>query len=269
MFMQNGGIGAWKWVKRRLCASLSERWFLQVQGSTDSEWAFAVFLDTLEREEGVDPGDLELGRRGFGHAILRRALRRVIERINALTSSVPEEVPAHERVSLLNFAVSDGHSVVCSRYVSSRTDEAASLFFSSGTSWACSLPSSLQIDQKLSESCKVVSRPGSSSYSKQYKMYREDKTSDTILIASEPLTFERDNWVTVPTNSIVTLSKQNVMIHPVIDEFYNRSPESIRDSRLAREMGQSAAPAADYEDATGTPLSNDRIAGSSRNLSVR
>jgi glutamine amidotransferase len=31
--------------------------------------------------------------------------------------------------SLLNFAATDGHSVICTRYVSSRSDEAASLFF--------------------------------------------------------------------------------------------------------------------------------------------
>lgn len=37
--------------------------------------------------------------------------------------------------SLLNFAVTDGKSVVATRYVTSSTDEAASLYFSTGTSF--------------------------------------------------------------------------------------------------------------------------------------
>ena len=40
-----------------------------------------------------------------------------------------------ETGSLLNFAVSDEHNVVCTWYVSSRTDEAVSLCWSSGTGW--------------------------------------------------------------------------------------------------------------------------------------
>jgi len=31
--------------------------------------------------------------------------------------------------SLLNFAVTDGHAVIATRYISSKTDEAASLYF--------------------------------------------------------------------------------------------------------------------------------------------
>ena len=31
-------------------------------------------------------------------------------------------------------------------------------------------------------------------------MERQDKGQDIVLVASEPLTFERADWVTVPTN---------------------------------------------------------------------
>lgn len=41
-----------------------------------------------------------------------------------------------QELSLLNFAVSDGHNVVCSRYVNSKTAEPASLFYSSGSQFA-------------------------------------------------------------------------------------------------------------------------------------
>ena len=168
MFMHNGGIGGWAHVKRRLAASLGERWFLSVQGSTDSEWAFALFLDCLERS-GHDP-EMHCSEKGFGRSVLRKALLCTIERINELTASIADEEERAKAVSLLNFAVADGHSVVCSRYVSSRCDEAASLFFSSGTSW-----------KKPDRECDKG----------QYKMERRDKGADIVLVASEPLTFER------------------------------------------------------------------------------
>ena len=203
MFMHNGGIGAWeaggggggadgsggaaragngKSVKRRLVESVGDRWFAHVQGNTDSEWAFAVFLDSLAGL-GADPAAAELPPRGFGHSVLRKALLRTIERINEVVREcvgVGEDGGSREdAVSLLNFAVTDGHSVVCSRYVSSRTDEAASLFFSSGTSWKAPTR-----DQRKG----------------QYRMERRDKGSDIILVASEPLTFERGTHRPLPSH---------------------------------------------------------------------
>ena len=92
-----------------------------------------------------------------------------IARINGFIGKIPQEQLVVEEVdtrSLLNFAVTDGCSVVCTRYVGSKTDEAASLYFSSGTSWK--------------EEGEGV-----------FKMERRDKGADIVLVASEPLTFER------------------------------------------------------------------------------
>jgi len=214
MWMHNGNVGGWKHVKRRLAGSLADQWFMGVQGGTDSEWAFALFLDCLQRA-GVDP-NAEPGEGGFGHAILRKVMLQTIKRINAFIKDIPEDNLCgedSETRSLLNFAVTDGYSVVCTRYVSSTTDEAASLYFSSGTNW------------------KQEGRDG------EYKMERRDKGADIVLVASEPLTFERDNWVTVPTNSTLTIHKQTVMIHPIIDEYYNHSPSYSRNSKFAKDKG--------------------------------
>lgn len=94
-------------------------------------------------------------------------------------------------------------------------------------------------------------------------MERRDKGSDIVLVASEPLTFERgtyiscpsfashfrslkatytnleiDNWVTVPTNSTLTIYKQTVMIHPIVDEFYSADPAHARSAGFAQAKGQ-------------------------------
>ncbi|EQL29607.1 glutamine amidotransferase [Blastomyces dermatitidis ATCC 26199] len=135
MWMHNGNLGGWKYIKRHLADSLADKWYLGVKGGTDSEWAFALFLDLMEREGGVDPSSAPEG--GFGHALLREIMGKTISRINELIAAIPAGygVTGLETRSLLNFAVTDGHTVVCTRYVSSKTDEAASLYFSSGTKW--------------------------------------------------------------------------------------------------------------------------------------
>ncbi|KAF2652230.1 N-terminal nucleophile aminohydrolase [Lophiostoma macrostomum CBS 122681] len=228
MFMHNGGIGCFKQIKRRLAMSLNEQWFTLVQGSTDSEWAFALFLDCLDKA-GHHP-DKEPGKGGFGHTVLRKGILKTIERINGFIREVVEakgvESGTEDCRSLLNFAVTDGESVVCTRYVSSTTDEAASLFFSSGTSW------------KESKNGHATEARSAEPGQKDYVMERRDKGSNIVLVASEPLTFERDNWVTVPTNSTLTISKQTVMIHPIIDEFYSHNPAHARSSGFAQAKGQ-------------------------------
>ena len=170
MWMHNGGLGGWKYIKRRLAERLADKWYLGVQGGTDSEWAFALFLNTLEGL-GHDPSNCPEG--GFGPIVLRKAVEQTISQINEMTDSIPENILQNEDVdtrSLLNFAVTDGNSVICTRYISSSKDEAASLYYSSGTQW--------------------VTRT-SDPNDRQYQMERRDKGSDIVLVASEPLTFER------------------------------------------------------------------------------
>lgn len=167
MFMHNGNIGGWKYVKRPLADSLKDKYYLGVKGGTDSEWAFALYLDILEKE-GVDPSS-DPGEKGFGQEVLREAMTKTIAKMNDFVKAIPAEyqVTDIETRSLLNFAVTDGHTVVCTRYVSSKQDAAASLYYSSGTNW---------VEGKTKGN---------------FRMERRDKGSDIVLVASEPLTFER------------------------------------------------------------------------------
>ena len=187
LFMHNGGIASFPLIKRRLQSEIRDRYFLHVQGNTDSENAFALFLNCLH-DRGIDPSKSYPD--GIPHGALRDALCDTISKINTWCKEVNTTEP-----SLLNFAVTDGKSVVCTRYISSKTDEAASLFYSSGTSFH--------------------------QYAKgQYRMERMDKGQDIIMIASEPLTFERADWVTVPTNTILTIHNQTVLLRPLVDEHF-------------------------------------------------
>ncbi|KAG6030114.1 hypothetical protein E4U41_000171 [Claviceps citrina] len=216
MWMHNGGLGGWKYIKRKLGDRLADKWYLQVKGGTDTEWAFALFLDTLERL-GHDPSSFP--ENGFGPSVLRKAVELTISQINELTDSIPQAILQNDDVdtrSLLNFAVTDGHSVICTRYISSSTDEAASLYYSSGTQW--------------------VTRTADSA-DRQYQMERKDRGADIVLVTSEPLTFERENWVNVPTNSILTIHRQTVMIQPILDKYYDRDPYHVRSSAFVQAKG--------------------------------
>jgi len=206
-FMHNGGISNFNKKKRRLLNHIKDEYLNYVQGSTDSEFAFALFLDTLDKF-GCDPKQV-MG--DFGHVALRQSLLRTIEYIKdwtkeAYTGDEPWEP------SLLNFAITDGSTVVVSRYITSKTDEAASLHFSCGSSF-------------------VESSPG------EYRMERLDRNQDVIMVASEPLTFERGDWTAVPTNSVLTIKKQTILMHPIIDEYYQQDPLYLRSSTLVENRG--------------------------------
>ena len=92
-----------------------------------------------------------------------------------------------------------------------------------------------------------------------YRMERRDRGADIVLVASEPLTFERDNWVTVPTNSTLTIHNQTVLIHPILDEYYNPLPSFKRSSKFAETKGQTTT---DMTKARVKDLSTESLAGS-------
>ncbi|KAJ1904418.1 glutamine amidotransferase subunit [Tieghemiomyces parasiticus] len=185
--MHNGHIAQFSKIKRRLQNSLRDEIFANVHGNTDSEWAFALFLNQLE-----DPS-----RDTYCPHELKTATLRTIALINEWSHE-----SGIDQSSLLNIAVTDGRSVVCTRYVSSSTLEAASLYYSSGSSFA----------QK----------------SGQYRMEKRDKREDAVVIASEPLTFEKADWLTIPSNTLLLVTpKHNILLYPIKDEYYNPGKRAL------------------------------------------
>ncbi|KAG8963341.1 hypothetical protein FRC05_004778 [Tulasnella sp. 425] len=186
MWMHNGGIAEFTRLKRQLQSTLSDELYNFPQGNTDSEWAFALFLSML-----ADPHA-----ESFTQHELRDAMLKTISTLNTWAREANITEP-----SLLNFCVTDGHTVVATRYISSKQDEAASLYFSSGTTF----------DEYA---------PGG-----HYRMSKQDKRENIILIASEPLTFEQADWMEIPTNTLIVITpKMNVLQIPIIDEFHVSDP---------------------------------------------
>ena len=121
MFMHNGEIAQFSKIKRRLQSFLEDRFFHLPLGSTDSEWSFSLFLQHLSLLTDVEATS-------FNYKILQQAVMNTIKSINEWSEDAGITEP-----SLLNFCVTDGKSIIATRYITSSTDEAASLWFSTGS----------------------------------------------------------------------------------------------------------------------------------------
>ncbi|KAI3658160.1 hypothetical protein MP638_000843 [Amoeboaphelidium occidentale] len=181
LFMHNGYISGFSKIKRKLQSVLRDELYLFVQGNTDSEWIFALFLNQFD-----DPlnGD-------YGADKMSAALLKVINILNLWCKEAGVIEP-----SLMNFAVSNGSVVAVTRYVNSKTMDPASLFYSTGSKFEA-------------VSCGV------------YKMVTLDRRENLIIVSSEPLTYERNDWISVPANSLLVINeKLNLLTYPILDDFY-------------------------------------------------
>jgi len=127
--MHNGNIADFPLFKRRLQADLPDDIFATVKGNTDSEWSFALLLSKVRYLPSNHNPLIELSlqipdpkSRSFSPEILRKAMLDTIASPNKYAEDVGVTEP-----SLMNFCVTDGSSIVVTRYISSRKDEAASL----------------------------------------------------------------------------------------------------------------------------------------------
>jgi predicted glutamine amidotransferase len=160
-WMHNGMVQGFKTIRRALLRELKDSAYDAVHGSTDSEHLFGLFLNNLDNPTGAVTTD-EMVDAMFGmFADLNRLL-------------LEHDVREH---SYLNLAVSNGRSLVATRYTTNPRVQPATLYYMFG---------------------------------KQY-MVAEDRTymmpdegrSQAVVIASEPFTSHKSDWVKVSRNSMI------------------------------------------------------------------
>lgn len=115
-FMHNGEVGGFHQTRRALLGGLSDDAFAGIEGSTDSEHLFAMFLDRVRGHDGLHPADA-----------MAQALRETIREVHRLAG----DAGATEH-HYLNIAVADGTHAVVTRYTSDVPDNADSLYYSIG-----------------------------------------------------------------------------------------------------------------------------------------
>ena len=167
MWMHNGSVAGFERIKRALRESLKDEFYNMVLGTTDSEHAFALFLNSL--------------RVPFGEARvedMRAAVVETIALLNEWTRAAGVVEPSH-----YNFAVTDGESIVVSRYCSAEGLAGNSLHISRGKRFEC-LPGGL---------CDM------------HTVKSPEEEAAAVIVSSERLTDDHDDWLDVPDNHTVTV----------------------------------------------------------------
>lgn len=121
LWMHNGTVEGFNQIKRRVQQSLPDHLYHAIQGTTDSEHAFAIFLNLL--------GDTE---RSASAREIGQLLVRTVERLEQLTLETEIAGPSY-----YNFAVTDGQSLAAIRYVSDQRLEPASLYYATSRKFLC------------------------------------------------------------------------------------------------------------------------------------
>jgi glutamine amidotransferase len=140
LWMHNGGIAGFDQIKRGLRRSLPDHLYPAVHGATDSEHAFAVFLNVLEdRNHAISAKEMS------------QALVKTIGLLEQWTAAAGIAGPSY-----YNFAVTDGRGVAAIRYVSDQRLEPISLYYTAGRRFGCTDGVGQMIDADPSERAVII-----------------------------------------------------------------------------------------------------------------
>ena len=174
LWMHNGAIREFRRLKRRLRESLGDKAYDVIQGTTDSEHAFALFLNRLlDRIDNYTVDDLV------------DALRSTISNLNGWTEECKVSVPCH-----YNFALTDGQTIIATRYANDPEVLPPTLYYSVGERFE-------NVDG-------------------HYRMRSTDRHPQAVIIASEPISETRSDWIEVPPNNMVLVTPElHVRVLPI------------------------------------------------------
>jgi glutamine amidotransferase len=168
MFCHNGRIDSFLILRRRLHALLSDEAFMGIRGTTDSEYVFALILTVLAADGKSEESPMHQTK-PFGHARLMSALKKVLNMIEELQAEAGKD----EGFNTCNFSLTDGESMVVTRYCDkSPVIPAPSLYFAYGE--AQELYAELMEDDAPTPAHSSVSTHSSTS---DFKSYNKQKSS--------------------------------------------------------------------------------------------
>jgi len=174
LMMHNGGIPQFNRIKRKLQSLLNDELFLWIKGQTDSEHIFALLMQYIYETAEPDQPLTE-------HQVMK-CFQRTFDTVQQLK----KEAGIGEEVSTFNMMATDGHRIFGTRYSSNPLEEARSLYYSTGNRFQC--------------------KDGVS------RMIREDSNVNAVLIVSEKLTDNNEDWTPIPPNHFIAVD-QNLEVH--------------------------------------------------------
>jgi len=192
--------------------------------------------------------------------------------------------------SLLNIVITDGHSVVVTRYAVGPGTATASLYYAVGTDWvredATDDLSSSSSEMQADESCGAACRDnGPSATDDVYTMRCTRREPDVLIVASERLT-PGHYWRSLPDSTILVCDENvSVSIRPIQPQQGKSTVASIlacaaTQRQMAQQPAAASSSSAFAEDDASTEVqssvqqlpdmgSDDRRIGSRTKLSLR
>ena len=188
LFMHNGGISHFKKVKRALIARIRDDIYPFLKSMTDSEVAFGLFLsqfpeELLHESAGLASAELSSARLEVG---LRNTVVMITE--EQKRAGLSEEQSA----SSLNFAVTDGTTVVAMRCRTHRRQDPPTLYYCEEMPVAVKTPT------------------------KSYRRLVQSSAGEyRCFITSEPLDYDDKKWKLIPKDSVIVATRSSVCIKPM------------------------------------------------------
>jgi len=178
MWMHNGFISEFKKIKRRLINLLTDELFLTIQGTTDSEAIFMLYLNILQSRYPKE----DLKTKWVEPEILKSVMEETIQIL--IKWKDEQKIEGHYH---MNFAISDGKSVIVTRYSYPFCEEGVSLYFASGTEF----------------------KVGANN---DYEMVQTDRRQMCHIIASEPLSASLKDWIPVPREHLIMVKADSSLL---------------------------------------------------------
>ena len=164
-WMHNGDISTPILLKKYVFENLSNELLVNIKGNTDSEYAFHLFLNQLLKKTNQNLSNIKKW---------EISLKETIKIIDKLTKGV----------SSMNFCVTDGTIIVCSRYISINinNEKPPSMYISTGEEYI------------TNTNCSYM---------------KESKINNCVIISSEPIDNNIVGWKLVPQNTILSVDNSN------------------------------------------------------------
>ena len=178
LMMHNGIVQGFPLIKRKLLSLLNDELFLWIRGQTDTEHIFALFMQHVSEMKGSAPS--------LGEEQIKQCYQKTFDVVQQLKT----EAGIGDSVSTFNMMATDGFRIFGTRYSSNPDEQSRTLYYASGNRFECE---------------EGVSR-----------MVRDDSDDKAVLIVSEKLSQNTEEWIAIPNNHFIAVNRDlNVHLSPM------------------------------------------------------
>ena len=216
MFMHNGFLCGFDRLRKQLVQAIDDSVFHHVQGTSDSSHCFGLFLTEVLKEGPLSSSLSPLQLQG--------AMSRTLARLEEMCAA-----NGVEDGSMLNFCVTDGATVLATKHVIGK-GPAASLYLACGSGWEAD-------DEEEGV----------------FRMARRDRREEVVIVASERLTAEAEDWISLPRNHMVVVTEAlNVLMVPTSQQAMQDALQGAGQAVLVAPTSHEVDPGMALDDASAS-----------------